>query len=192
MNPAISGISSPAARFASTGSAPMPLRFGADMSLYGHAVVDRLSRALPALAADLLEIAASVHAIDRLVPRPTERQRPPRALWARSLWADIPVREPERWRQQTPLLSQVLHWLTDDDWALEFSQLQPGAGVLDTIQQFLFDTVPASAVPFLLVSRPPGQFTRIISGCSRTGSGRSTFHISGPSRARRQAKPSIR
>ncbi len=149
MNPAISGISSPAARFASTGSAPMPLRFGADMRLYGHAVVDRLSRALPALAADLLEIAASVHAIDRLVPRPTERQRPPGALWARSLWADIPVREPDRWRQQIPLLSQVLHWLTDDDWALEFSQLQPGVGVLDTTQQFLFDTVPASAVPIL-------------------------------------------
>jgi hypothetical protein len=82
------------------------------MTLSGHAVVDRLSRALPALAADLLEIAASIHAIDWLVPRPTERQRPAGAMWARSLWADIPVREPDRWRQQIPLLSQLLHWLT--------------------------------------------------------------------------------
>jgi 7-cyano-7-deazaguanine synthase in queuosine biosynthesis len=149
VNPAISGLSSPAARFASKGSAPMPLRFGADMTLSGHAVVDRLSRALPALAADLLEIAASVHAIDRLVPRPTERQRPPGTMWARSLWANIPVREPDRWRQQIPRLSRLLHWLTDDDWALEFSQLQPGAGALDTPQQFLFDTVPAGAMPVL-------------------------------------------
>jgi 7-cyano-7-deazaguanine synthase in queuosine biosynthesis len=127
----------------------MPLRFGADMTLSGRAVVDRLSRTLPALAADLLEIAASIHAIDRLVPRPTERQRPYGTVWARSLWADIPVREPDRWRRQVPLLSRLLHWLTDDDWFLEFSQLQSGAGALDTMQQFLFDTVPSGAVPVL-------------------------------------------
>jgi hypothetical protein len=149
VNPAISSLSSPAARFATSGSAPVPLRFGADMTLSGHAVVDRLSRALPALAADLLEIAASIHAVDRLVPRPTERQRPPGTMWARSLWADIPVREPDRWRRQIPLLGRLLHWLTDDDWFLEFSQLQSGSGALDTMQQFLFDTVPAGAVPVL-------------------------------------------
>ena len=119
------------------------------MTLSGHAVIDRLSRALPGLAADMLEIAASVYAIDRLARRPTERQRPAGAGWARSLWADIPVREPDRWRQQVPLLSQLLHWLTDDDWSLEFSELQSGAGVLDTPQQFLFDTVPDGAVPVL-------------------------------------------
>ena len=149
MNSAISGLSAPAAHFASNGSAPVPLRFGADMTLSGHAVIDRLSRALPGLAADMLEIVASVYAIDRLAPRPTERQRPAGAGWARSLWADIPVREPDRWRQQIPLISQLLHWLTDDDWSLEFSQLQSGAGVLDTPQQFLFDTVPDGAVPVL-------------------------------------------
>lgn len=149
MNSAISGFSSPATRFASNGSAPVPLRFGADMTLSGHAVVDRLSRALPGLAADLLEIAASVHAIDRLVPRLTERQRPAGTVWQRSLWADIAVREPDRWRPQIPLISRLLRWLTDDDWSLEFSQLQPGAGVLDTLQQFLFDTAPDGAVPVL-------------------------------------------
>jgi len=119
------------------------------MTLSGHAVVDRLSRALPGLAADLLEIAASIHAIDRLVPRLTERQRPTGVVWTRSLRADIPVRDPDRWRQQIPLLSQLLHWLTDDDWSVEFSPLQPGAGMLDTPQQFLFDTVPDGAVPVL-------------------------------------------
>ncbi|HTZ28320.1 MAG TPA: 7-cyano-7-deazaguanine synthase [Streptosporangiaceae bacterium] len=63
--------------------------------------------------------------------------------------ADIPVRDPDRWRQQIPLLSQLLHWLTDDDWSVEFSPLQPGAGMLDTPQQFLFETVPDGAVPVL-------------------------------------------
>ena len=58
----------PPRHFASNGSAPVPLRFGADMTLSGHAVIDRLSRALPGLAADMLEIAASVYAIDRLAP----------------------------------------------------------------------------------------------------------------------------
>jgi 7-cyano-7-deazaguanine synthase in queuosine biosynthesis len=149
VNPAISGLSSPSTRFASNGSAPVPLRFGADMTLSGHAVVDRLSRALPGLAADLLEIAASIHAIDRLVPRLTERQRPAGVVWTRSLRADIPVRDPDLWRQQIPPLSQLLHWLTDDDWSVEFSPLQPGAGMLDTPQQFLFDTVPDGAVPVL-------------------------------------------
>jgi 7-cyano-7-deazaguanine synthase in queuosine biosynthesis len=119
------------------------------MTLCGHAVVDRLSCALPAPAADLLEIAASIYAIDRLARRPTERQRSPGAVWARSLWADIPVREPDRWRQQIPLLSELLHWLTDDNWSFEFSQLQSGSGALDTPQDFLFNTVPADAMPVL-------------------------------------------
>lgn len=137
------------ARFACDGSAPSPLRFGVDVTLSGQAVVRRLARELPVMAADLIEIAASVHAIDRLVPRPTERQRPPASTWTRSLWADIPVREPARWQAQVPLLIRLLRWLTDEDWELEFSQLEPGAGALDEPQGFLFETVPADAVPVL-------------------------------------------
>lgn len=142
-------LSVPAARFASDGSVPRSLRFGVDVTFSGQAVVRRLARELPVLAADLLEIAACVHAIDRLVSRPTERQRPAGSMWTRSLWADIPVREPTRWRAQTPLLVRLLRWLTDDDWALEFSQLGPGAGALDVTQGFLFDTVPEAVAPVL-------------------------------------------
>lgn len=58
MSPSDSALSSPAARFASDCSAPRPLRFGIDMTLSGQAVIGRLSRELPDLAADLVEIAA--------------------------------------------------------------------------------------------------------------------------------------
>ena len=119
-----SPLLSSAARFASDGSAPRPLRFGVDATLSGRAVVHRLARELPVLAADLLEIAASIHAIDRLVPRPTGWRRPDGVTWARSLWADIPVREPALWRQQASLLVRLLRWLTDDNWELEFCQLE--------------------------------------------------------------------
>ncbi len=92
-----------------------------------------------------ISIAASVHAIDRLVIRPTERQPAPGSMWTRSLFADIPVREPERWRA----LIRLLRWLTDDDLEREFSQLGPGPGVLDVRQGFLFETVPDGVVPVL-------------------------------------------
>jgi Queuosine biosynthesis protein QueC len=149
MSPGISAPSSSAAQFASGRSAPKLLRFGVDMTLSGQAAIGRLSRELPALAADLVEIAACVHAIDRLVPRLSEHQRSPGSMWARSLWTNIPVREPDRWRQQTPQLVRLLRWLTDDDWELEFCQLERGTGVLDVPQGFLFETVPSGAVPVL-------------------------------------------
>jgi 7-cyano-7-deazaguanine synthase in queuosine biosynthesis len=149
VNAGAAALSSRAARFAPGGAAPRSLRFGVEVSLSGQAVVHRLARELPEVAADLLEVAASVHAIDRLVRRQSERQRPAGSMWTRSLWADIPVREPERWRAQTPLLIRLLRWLTDDDWDLEFSQLGPGSGILDVAQGFLFETVPAGALPVL-------------------------------------------
>jgi 7-cyano-7-deazaguanine synthase in queuosine biosynthesis len=149
MRPEFSALSSRPALFAAYGSAPEPLRFGVDVTLSGRAVVGRLARELPVLAADLVEIAASTHAIDRLARRPSERQRSAGSMWTRSLWANIPVREPGQWRQQCPQLVRLLHWLTDDDWELEFRQLEPGSGVLDTAQGFLFETVPAGATPVL-------------------------------------------
>lgn len=168
MSPGISALSSPTARFASNGSAPRPLRFGVDVTLSGLAVVHRLARELPDLAADIVEIAASVHAIDRLAPRPSERQRPAGSMWTRSLWADIPVREPERWRRQGPQLVRLLHWLSDDDWELEFSQLDSGTGVLDVPQGFLFETrLPRGAVPVLFsggLDSAAGLATRLVHG----------------------------
>ena len=138
-------LSSPAARFHFERISSRQLRFGIDVTLSGWAVIRRLARALPDEAADLMEIAASIHAIDRIALRPHERQLQPESMWTRSLWAEIPVREPDRWRRQASQLVRLLHWLTDDYWDLEFSQLRLGTGTLDEQQGFLFETVPSGA-----------------------------------------------
>jgi 7-cyano-7-deazaguanine synthase in queuosine biosynthesis len=127
------------------GGEPRPLRLGYEAQLDGHAAVDRLSRELPPVAADLLEIAAMAYAADRLVSRPSERQWSDGSGWARQLWLEIPVRNPSLWSSIAEQLTVLLGWLTGDDWMVDFSQLADGAGPLDTRQGFLFDTVPRSS-----------------------------------------------
>ncbi len=137
------------ARFAVPGEAPRPLEFGCHALLDGRAVIRRLARELPAVAADLIEVAASVYAVDRLVQRPSQRELRAGSTWARRLWLEMPVREPQLWNAHASRLTELLAWLTDDTWNLEFSQLPERAGSLDEPQGFLFDTVPAGSAPVL-------------------------------------------
>ena len=80
----------------------------------------QVGRPVTVSAADLLEIVATVNYIDRIWPRPANgRAGQP---WSRKLPVTIAVHEPERWAQ-TPLalrLCELLHWLTDDEWQLDF------------------------------------------------------------------------
>lgn len=123
------------------------IRFGYDARLDGTPIVDSLSCELPPLAADLLEIAASVYAIDRSVRRPRQSGVIARAGWGRKLFARIPVRSPERWQAHDKHLIELLEWLTDDKWELVF---EPADNVSLSVRQgYLFDTVPKSAVPAL-------------------------------------------
>jgi len=138
-----------AASYAVPGMGPRPLRLGHHAIVDGRAVVHRLGRELPAIGADLIEIAASVHAVDRLVPRPGKFDRRPGGSWARSLLLQVPVRMPELWNAQAERLATLLEWLTDDNWVLEFCSLPAGTGSLDHSQGFLFDTVPSGSVPVL-------------------------------------------
>jgi hypothetical protein len=131
--------------FAVPGQDPRPLQSGCNALLDGRSVSDHFADGLPAEAADLFEIAARVYAIDRLVRRPSERAATAGVSWARSLWARLPVRDPALWTAHTDLLA----WLTDDTWRLEFSQLPDGAGPLDKSQRSLFDLVPEGATPVL-------------------------------------------
>lgn len=124
------------------GSERRPLRLGFEAQLDGRAVIGRLSRDLPPVAADLLEIAAMAYAADRLVPRPSERECSDGSGWGRQLWLQVPVRTPSLWNSVTEQLTGLLGWLTDDVWTIEFCQLAHGAGPLDNRQGFLFNTVP--------------------------------------------------
>lgn len=101
------------------------------------------------MAADLLEVAATVYAVDRNVGRPREAASGPGAGWGRQLWLEVPVRQPEVWAANARRLSVLLEWLTDDRWELDFCQLAPHAGPLDEPQGFLFDMLPGTADPVL-------------------------------------------
>jgi hypothetical protein len=112
-------------------------------------VTRQLARELPATASDLIEIAARIYAIDRLVQRPSAQPARAGSTWARDLRAEMPVRKPQLWNAHAGLLTELLAWLTDDTWSVEFCQLPEGAGPLDESQGFLFETVPHGSAPVL-------------------------------------------
>ncbi len=98
------------------------------------------------LAERLLADLAYHYGLDRIAPLLAAEGT---STWARKLWLRVPVREPELWARHGDLLAELVEWLTDDIWDMEFGQLLDGAGPLDERQGFLFDTVPAGSVPVL-------------------------------------------
>ena len=135
--------------YAVPGTSPRPVQLGEQALLDGRAVIHRLARELTAISADLVEIAVTVYLVDQFVARPAERTRSDGSTWARDLWLQIPVRDPQLWHRHTGRLAQLLAWLTDDSWELEFTQRAIGTGPLDTREAFLFDMIPAGTVPVL-------------------------------------------
>lgn len=102
---------------------------------------------LAGIAAQMQEVASDGAPAQSRRPGLRELRRG--STWARKLWLRVPVREPQLWARHGDLLTDLLDWLTDDVWDLEFGQLPEGAGPLDERQGFLFDTVPAGSVPVL-------------------------------------------
>jgi 7-cyano-7-deazaguanine synthase in queuosine biosynthesis len=137
------------ARFSVRGGPPQPVEFGYHAVLDGRAVINRLARELPPIAADLMEIAATVFIVDRQVPRPGRRDLDTGSTWAREMQVEMPVRLPEVWNEHADRLADLLAWLTDDNWELTFTPRIGKLGPLDTSQGFLFDTIPAGAAPVL-------------------------------------------
>ncbi|MET8845941.1 7-cyano-7-deazaguanine synthase [Amycolatopsis sp. NPDC004625] len=123
------------------------IRFGDDAQLDGGGVVDLLSQHLPAVAADLLDFAASVYAIDRMVRRPSYFGYDNGGDWARKLKAVFPVRDPDRWTQAQNEVHALLEWLTDDLWECTFV---PTAGSgLRSGQNYLLSVLPNGIEPIL-------------------------------------------
>ena len=78
---------------------------------------------LPPVSADLVDIAMSVYAADRVSPRRVPaRPDPYRLQWRRHLALRVPVREPERWSQPhlSDSLCALLESMTDDRWSVDF------------------------------------------------------------------------
>jgi 7-cyano-7-deazaguanine synthase in queuosine biosynthesis len=107
------------------------LLWRADLQLDDRWAVRALGIDMPDLGADLLEVAATVHAVDRLVARGSWRRG---GRWDRTLFVRIPVRNPELWRDVRSEVEEMLYWLTDDKWSLQFVR---GEGPLTLVQQGL-------------------------------------------------------
>lgn len=123
------------------------VRFGSDARLDCGGAVNLLSRHLPVVAADLLDFAASVYAIDRMVPRPRYRGYDNGQDWAREIRAEFPVREPDRWTQAKGELHALLEWLTDDHWECSF--VRSAGNGLSSGQGYLMGVLPGGIEPVL-------------------------------------------
>jgi 7-cyano-7-deazaguanine synthase in queuosine biosynthesis len=123
------------------------VRFGVDARLDGGGVVDLLSRHLPVVAADLLDFAGAVYAIDRVIDRPRYRGYDNGSDWARSIRAVVPVREPDRWTAAREEIHTLLEWMTDDQW--EFSFVRADGRGLSSGQGYLVDVLADGIEPVL-------------------------------------------
>lgn len=91
---------------------------------------------------ELVLVASTVRQADRLVKRSASTAD---SCWGRSLELTVPVKNVARWKRVTAELEELLQWLTDDSWRLQFVKNEDAAAV----QQNLFDDQPvpnASAI----------------------------------------------
>lgn len=74
---------------------------------------------------DLLRVMSAVLAADRLsTRRPRAGKRAHRELhWQRQLHLHVAVEFPDRWLGATPILQELLSFVTDDAWHLEFESI---------------------------------------------------------------------
>lgn len=86
---------------------------------------------VPDRLADLLEIACYVFCADQFVSRGGNQMRKMGADWRRSFRFSIPVREPDFWRQKDVIdcLRDTLSFLSEDDYAFEFSKTNRHSGL---------------------------------------------------------------
>lgn len=132
---------------------------GSASTLKSHTFVDDLPIAtafgdvVPRDCADLVDVAIAVYAADRLCRRHPRNAPCSEPLWQRRMHLEVPVREPERWNHGGlgDALSDLLNFLTDDDWALKFVARRPTAARFSEAQPGFFadpPSMPATAALF--------------------------------------------
>jgi hypothetical protein len=99
------------------------------------------------IGADVLVVAAHVHAADTRLSRSSESQD----AWTREIRLVIPVSDPGRWTAAAPVLVRALNFLTGDRWVVGFRK-RPKA----------FKTLVPVAAPTLLP--PPFDGVSLFSG----------------------------
>ncbi len=88
-------------------------------------ISDKLVQRLPALALDLLEVAAYVYCADQSKTRGGKTFQRNGADWYRQFEMAIPVRQPDVWKKPGIVgkLKELLRFLSDDDYTFEFREL---------------------------------------------------------------------
>jgi 7-cyano-7-deazaguanine synthase in queuosine biosynthesis len=116
-----------------------------------HLRIDHLSKQtcanLPAIAVDLLEIAAYVYTADQLIRRGGQKEFEYGKRWHRHFRFEIPVRRTEIWKRAevTTALEDVLGFLSADDYEFDFVP-HPDPPSID---RYLFEQLQAQeAAPF--------------------------------------------
>jgi queuosine biosynthesis protein QueC len=103
----------------------------------------------PALA-DLGDIVVAIYTADRLCPRYQKYGKDLRD-WRRQLQLNIRVRNPDLWQNQIGNLSQLLEFLTDDDWKIVFSRKKSSPRRAE-LQATLFPEFPPATAAVALFS----------------------------------------
>ena len=103
---------------------------------------------VPQRMADLLEVAMSVYAADRLSPRNYKGMN----TGHRRINMRVGVHDPDFWArpEMTGLLSQFLYWMSEDEWSFEFVRRQDSTVVES--QGFLFPIPPEAPATVSLFS----------------------------------------
>jgi len=81
-------------------------------------IANLLGAVLNPLHADLVDVAAAVHIADRLAKRPVKTE-----VWQRRFVIEVPVRSRDVWQRRSvsDSLTDLLNFLTGDDWTIRFS-----------------------------------------------------------------------
>ncbi|GJQ28392.1 MAG: hypothetical protein HBSAPP03_02760 [Phycisphaerae bacterium] len=107
-----------------------------DVHLHLNDLTSSMTANISDVHTDLLEIAAFIYAADQAVRRGGKAEFEYGLKWRRHLWLEIPVRKPAFWMDAGVLepLREVLTFLSDDDYELNFTKLKnppPVDGYLD-------------------------------------------------------------
>lgn len=137
----------------------------------GHALDDLRALFLypSEIGADLLMLAAHVHAADTRISRETEAQDG----WTREIRLVVPVSDPALWRTTEPTLKRALDFLTGDRWRIGF-RARPR-----THRAIVVPPEPQlGGIPYDGISLFSGGLDSLIGAIDRLSAGRSPLFVS--------------
>ena len=132
-------------------------------------------QALPASLADLLDVVMAVYATDRRSRRDFKRSK----SGQRCIRIRVGVRNPGLFatREITHKLGELLYWLSEDEWSLEYARCQT-APLSAELDRFLFQLPPESPTTVSLFSGGLDSLAGLVA-CAEEGSGGSKVLVSG-------------